>query len=1482
MNSDKVEQIGAVAVVGAGIAGIQASLDLAESGYYVYLIEKTPSIGGVMSSLDKTFPTNDCAMCTLAPKLVECGRHLNIEILNCSDVLGIEGKPANFELKVKKRPTYIDREKCTGCGECAKACPVTNLPDAFNRDIVNRAAIFKPYPQCFPNMFTIDKRKRPPCGTACPTGINVCGYINLIKKGEHKTALNLIKEKNPFPAICGRVCHHPCEQKCKRGDVDEPLAIASLKRFVADRELSASEDKIEPVEITKKEKIAIIGAGPAGLTAAQDLIRAGYGVTIFESQETPGGMMRTGIPWYRLNKEILTKEIKSILDLGVELKCKVEIGKDVSLEQLIKEFDSVLISVGYQEGRSLPLEGMDLEGIHIGIPYLREIATKKRTSSGQNVLVVGGGNVAIDVARSSIRLGAKEVSLVCLESRHEMPAHEWEIEEALEEGVKIYPSFGPKRILGNEKVTGLETLKVKSVFDSSGRFSPTFVDGSETTFTADTVILAIGQASDLSFLKEVEEIKKSRAGTIIADPDTLQTGLDKVFTCGDIFTGPASVVTAIDQGHRASESIIRFLEGKDLREGREISEQGVGERIVKLTQPRHPRVKMPHLELDKRIKGFDEYELGLSEEEAVKEAERCMACGGCSECMECERVCEAKAINHSMTEEIVKLKVGSVILTAGFKEFNPSLMYTFGYHYDNVVSSIQFERILSASGPFKGHVKRLSPDGADPRSIAFIQCIGSRDRDHSYCSSVCCMYATKEAIIAKDHCDYDLKTDIFFMDLRAFGKGFEVYYEKAKSVGVNYIRSRPAKVEEDPTTKNLLITYVDEQGKVIKKEYDMVVLSIGLEPSDGMKELCENLGVNLEGHNFVQTKSLLPIDTSKPGIYTCGAMSSPKDIPETVAQASSAAAAAAAIIPEARGTLTKKMEYPPEIDITGQEPRIGVFVCHCGINIGGTVDVPGLVEYAKSLPNVIYAEDNLYTCSQDTQQKIVSKIDEEKLNRVIVASCTPRTHQPLFQQTCREAGLNPYLFEMANIRDQCSWVHSSEPGKATDKAKILLKMAIAKSRTLEPLEEAKSPMTKRGLVIGGGLSGMAAALKLSEEGYETYLVEKEDVLGGQAKNINQTLEGEDVLPYLKTLTNQIESNKLIQIYKNTQIKEISGYIGNFKTTLETKDEGQLELEHGIVIVATGAKEYEPSEYLYGQEERVITQRKLEEEMRDGKWEVKKGNTVVMIQCVGSRNEEHPYCSRVCCQEAIKNALKIKEQNPQAEIYILYRDIRTYGFNEDYYQKAREAGVIFIRYSPERKPDVRVQNTGDENTLEVEIIDPIIRKNLKINPDVVILSTGIVPIDNFELAQMLKVPLTPEGFYLEAHVKLRPSDFATDGVFMAGLTHAPKLMNESIAQGLGAVGRALTYLSKNEVSAEANISMIKDESLCRGCAKCADGCEFNAIEMRECEDSTKISFINPVLCKGCGSCASQCQAGAIIPKGFSTYQITEMIRATVPS
>jgi len=845
-------------------------------------------------------------------------------------------------------------------------------------------------------------------------------------------------------------------------------------------------------------------------------------------------------------------------------------------------------------------------------------------------------------------------------------------------------------------------------------------------------------------------------------------------------------------------------------------------------------------------------------------------------CETCKEFCAAGAINYDQKEETLKIKTGGVILSPGFSEFDPSDLYNYGYHYANVVTSIQFERILSASGPFEGHIKRLS-DHADPKSIAFIQCIGSRDRKHKYCSSVCCMYATKEAIIAKDHCDYELAADIFYMDIRAFGKGFEAYYERAKNeFGVHYIRSRPFSVVEIPETKNLILRYTGEDGKVCEKEYDMVVLSIGLNPPKDYKKLSEELEIELNDFGYCQVED--GFKTSREGIFVSGAFSGPKDIPESVAQASGAAAEVSGIISGARGSLTVTRTYPEEKNIAGENPRIGVFVCHCGINIGGIVDVPSVVEYVRSLPDVVYAEDNLYTCSQDTQANIIEKVRELNLNRVIVASCTPRTHQPLFQETCREAGLNKYLFEMANIRDQCSWVHSGQPKKATEKAKILVKMAVVKSRTLQPLEEATTGVKTPGLIIGAGVAGMNAALRLASCGCEAFLIERESELGGKAKEIFSTLEEMQVGHYLNSLIQKVENNPKIKIYKKAKIEEINGYVGNYKTRISQEHGARsTEMEHGIVIIANGGQEYKPTEYLYGQDERVITQLELEERLAHSSKLIAHSSSVVMINCVGSRDEERLYCSRVCCSHAIKNALKIKELNPKANIYILYRDIRTYGFKENYYKKAREAGILFIRYDQEKKPVVE----ADGETLKVTTFDPIIQKKLIINPDMVVLGAAIIPnSENEELGKMLKVPLTKEGFFLEAHIKLRPLDFATEGVFFAGLAHAPKGIVESAEQGAGAVSRALTILSKSEIQAEGAVSMVKDDSLCRGCEKCAEGCEFNAIEMVDYIGGTRVSKINPIVCKGCGACAAQCQTGAITPLHFATSQINGMVEAAL--
>ena len=1003
------DKVGAVLVVGGGIGGIQASLDLAEMGYFVHLIDYSPAIGGVMAQLDKTFPTNDCSMCILSPKLVECGRHLNIDLITNAEVKGIEGEAGNFLVTITKKPRYIDIEKCTGCGVCAQHCPVKAI-DRFNQGLSRRSAIFVSFPQAVPRTFMIDKDK-------------------------------------------------------------------------------------------------------------------------------------------------------------------------------------------------------------------------------------------------------------------------------------------------------------------------------------------------------------------------------------------------------------------------------------------------------------------------------CIGCGLC------EKVCLAGAVKYADEEQCDTLNVGAVILCPGYELCAMSAFYEYGYaRYPNVVTSLEFERMLSASGPYKGHLLRPS-DREIPERIAFIQCVGSRDSQNPYCSSVCCTYAVKESIVAKEHSPLDLEETIFFMDMRTYGKDFDKYYNRAKEeYGIRFLRSKVYEVEEKDGTGNLTIKYLTEDNKLKSEEFDLVVLSAGFRPSQRAIDLGKRLGVQLNKYGFCNMIPFSGVETSRPGIFVAGAFSGPKDIPETVMQASGAAGSTSTLLAPARNTLTKVKEYPPERDVTGEEPRIGVFICHCGINIGGYVDVPEVTEYAKTLPNVAYAENNLYTCSQDTQERIKAMIEEHNLNRVVVASCTPRTHEPLFRETVREAGLNKYLFEMANIRDQCSWVHMHEPKKATEKARDLLRMAVAKARLIEPLEPLSTPVNHSALVIGGGVAGMISALTLADQGFAVHLIERESELGGVAKRIHYTLDSEDVQIFLADLIRKIKEHPKIRVYYNTWIVDAYGSVGNFTTEIMRYRGRVIEkIDHGVTIIATGAQEYRPKEYLYGRDPRVLTQLELEEEIARGNPDIVGCDNLVMLQCVGSRNEERPYCSRVCCNQAIKNALKLKEIRPEMNIYILYRDIRTYGFYEEYYQEARQKGVIFLRYDPEDKPEVRQERKDGRYLIRIEGKDPVLGEEVAIDADILALGVAMVPPEEArELAMLYKVPLNEAGFFLEAHVKLRPVDFATDGVFLCGLAHAPKSIEESIAQAKAAASRATTILAKDTLMAEGIVCSV-NEDICSGCGICEVLCPYGAIMVNR---ERKVAEVNEALCKGCGTCCAACPSGAAQQRGFKRDQIASMVETAL--
>ncbi len=843
-------------------------------------------------------------------------------------------------------------------------------------------------------------------------------------------------------------------------------------------------------------------------------------------------------------------------------------------------------------------------------------------------------------------------------------------------------------------------------------------------------------------------------------------------------------------------------------------------------------------------------------------------------CRACETACSAKAIDYTQEDEIVDLDVGAAILSPGFCLFDANQMLELSYSWaPNVLTSLQFERLQSASGPHEGEILRVS-DGEHPHRIAFIQCVGSRDYDHNYCSSVCCMYATKEAIIAKEH-EADLECTIFYMDLRAYGKGFDAYFERAKELGVRYVRCRPSHIEETTGTQNLKIHYEAEDGTHQTEEFDMVVLSVGLEPPQDAQLLARRFGIELDENGFARTAPTSPISSSRDGVYVCGPFAEPKDIPETVMEASAAAAKAMTLLAEKRGTEIIEREYPPEKDVSGQPPRIGVFVCHCGKNIGGVVNVPSVAEYARSLVDVVYVEDNLYTCSSDTQARIREHIEEHDLNRVVVASCTPRTHEPLFRDTLRESGLNPYLFEMANIRDQCSWVHMHEPEAATVKAKDLVRMAVARARLLEPLQKGKISINNDALVIGGGMSGMTAALNLADQRFQVHLVEKEETLGGVMRDIRFLQNGYSPVQWLKEMVNRTVDHPKINVHLGSELKSVEGSVGNFSSVIAKKGTEET-IEHGAVIVAIGAVPGTPTEYLYRKDPRVMTQLEFEQRLGAGE-EI--GERIIMIQCVGSRDEEHPYCSRVCCTQAIKNALQFKETHPRGEATIIYRDIRTYGHHEAMYTEAREKGVRFVRYEPETKPEVAVE----DGTLYVTVNDPVLGQPLRIEANAVVLAPLLLPAEDVEeLAKMLKVPLNSDGFFLEAHMKLRPIDFATDGVFLCGMAHSPKLVKESIAQAMGAAARAATLLSKDELELEASISEVVDAN-CDGCAYCIDPCPYNALTLIEYVRGDQIKKTvqsNPALCKGCGVCMATCPKQGIFVWHFKPEQINAMVDAAL--
>jgi heterodisulfide reductase subunit A len=841
-------------------------------------------------------------------------------------------------------------------------------------------------------------------------------------------------------------------------------------------------------------------------------------------------------------------------------------------------------------------------------------------------------------------------------------------------------------------------------------------------------------------------------------------------------------------------------------------------------------------------------------------------------CKMCEKVCPAKAIDYEDRDRQIELSAGAVILATGIDPFNPIGFGHFGYHrFPNVITSLEFERMLSASGPLGGHVVRAS-DGKEPKKIAFIQCVGSRDESvgKNYCSSACCMFTIKQSIIAKEHIK-DLEPSVFYMDIRAFGKDFDKYYEQAeKKYGVVFKRSKVADINQ-LANGNLRLRYTQENGDIQYEDFDMVILATGLEAREGNLILSRKLDIKLNEFGFCRSDAFGPVESTREGIFVCGAANGPKDIPESVVSASGAVAGAVKYLDLERQEIAAPEGSVPEKKVTGDRPRVGVFVCHCGINIAGVVDVEDVAKYAGTLPNVEHAENVMYACSTDCLETIKKRIEEHGLNRVVVAACTPRTHEPLFRETIGEAGLNPYLCEMANIRDQCSWAHMEEPELATAKSKDLVKMTVAKVRRLSPLNRLPIAIDPRALVIGGGLAGMSAALALAEAGHEVFLVEKEEELGGNMRNIFFNFDNGDPQAFLAETVARVTENEKIRIFMASRIEAIAGYVGNFETTIASGGGADGEkVKHGIVIVATGGEEHKTEEYLYGESSRIVSLVELEKMLKTKTFPAGRLRNIVVVQCVGSREEGRMYCSRVCCTKAVKNALELKKAKPRADIYFVYRDMRTYGFREKYYTDLRDKGAVFLRYTPGTKPDVKKVDEADpDSRLKVTAFDPVLEKEVEIVADLLVLSTAIDPPEgNVEMAKMLKVPLNSDGMFLEAHVKLRPVDFATDGVFVCGLAHGPKDMDESLAQAKAAASRALTFLNKKSILAEGTIARVREDR-CSGCGYCEAICAYAAVEV---DPEKEVAVVNEALCKGCGACVASCRCGALDLMGFSNEQI----------
>lgn len=1398
---------------------------------------------------------------------MDVGRHPNIELFANSEVVQVQGEVPNFKVKIRRKSTYVDWDKCTGCGECPAVCPV-KIDNEFQLNLSKKEAIYRQYVQAVPNRFLIDKRGLPPCRFACPADVNAQGYVALISQGKFQEALELERRDNPFPSVCGRVCTHPCESECKRKDVDESLAIAQLKRFIADQESEGERPKPE----LNKERVAVVGAGPAGLSAAYFLAKRGYCPTVFEATDHPGGLLYWAIPRFRLPEKSLKRDLDYIKSWGVEIKTGVALGKDFGIKDLFdQDFKAIFLGLGAAKEKSMGIKGEDLQGVELCVEFLKKTILDQKTQVGNKVAVIGGGNSAVDAARTVLRLGAEEVFIVYRRSRKEMPANEEEVVEAEKEGIKIHYLATPTKIFGKDgKVAAMECVKMKlGEPDASGRRRPIPVEGSEFAIDLDMVIMAIGQDVDVSFLNKEEKFELTRWGTFKVDPDILQTNVPGIFAGGDVVTGPATVIKAIATGKEAAESIDRFIRGVDLKEGRKIKQDRVEDIKIPDDVEIQIREKMPVLDLEKATKTFDEVVLGYTSEQAIKEASRCLNCAGCSECLECVKACEPNAIVHDMVDKVIDLDIGSIIVATGVDYLDPKEASEYGYkRYKNIYTAFELERILSEDGPTGGELA-LNKELKGPIRFAFIQCVGSRNmrRDINYCSRICCMNTIKDSLVLKEHYP-DVEIVVFYIDIRAFGKGFEEFYNRSLEKGVKYIKGKPSKVIEDEND-DLIVHYENEQGHIDQMTFDAVCLASALIPSKGCKYLAEVLGVEIDEDGFFKNAepAIKPLESTKEGILVCGCSTGPKDITDSISEASGAAVKASYFLKGHELEIEK-----PEIelvDVSGPL-RVGVFVCHCGPNISKVVDVEAVVEYAKTLPDVVFCEDYAFACSETAQRQLQERILEHKLNRVVVASCTPKTHEPSFQDSLIAIGLNPYLFDIANIRNQCSWVHQKEPEKATEKAKELTKMSVARVRELKPLFMKELSVNRDVAIIGAGITGLRCGIDLLLRGYKVKIIEKNEVPGGLVRNLSSIYSS--FKPGKEIIDKLIEEFTKTggEIITSAELIDVTGYVGNFQIKFNVKGK-EIEFTAGAIVLATGSSLYIPGKrFGYDRFSNVITNMELEQRIISG--DIKDIKSVAFIQCVGSRGDEgNPGCSRYCCQAAIKEAISLREKG--IDIAILNRGVRVYSKGaEQMYRKARELGVLFLPYEGEPEitgTDVAKQITVPSIDLNADIIIPV---------DLIVLSVGMVPAeDSLRLSELFKVPRGADKFFLERHSKFGPVETTVEGVFLCGCCQFPQDIGDSISQASAVASKVSVLLSRDKITL-APITSVVDEVYCRGCGRCAEVCEFHAVEIVEKEKGIYVAQVNEALCKGCGTCVPACPTGAIDLKHFMTEQIEAQLEA----